>query len=221
MKKEIFFDIIIPLLNDFLKNYEIPSVSLIKKKFNSPFHILISTILSARTKDETTLKVCEKLFNKVQSFNDILKYKNNINELENLLYPIGFYKTKAKNLIKLSEIIINDYKGKIPEKLEELLTLPGVGRKTANLVLALAFNKDGLCVDTHVHRISNRLGIIKTNNPYETEMKLRKILPIKYFEVYNSLLVTFGKNICTPISPKCSICPINIYCKKVNVKKKR
>ncbi|MCX8058069.1 MAG: endonuclease III [Spirochaetes bacterium] len=220
-KFESFFDTIIPILEKKLNKYEMPSVSTIKEKLNTPFHILISTILSARTKDETTLKVSEKLFNTIKTFNDILNYKKNPEELEKLIYPVGFYKVKAKNLISLSEIIINNYKGNVPNNLEDLLSLPGVGRKTANLVLALAFGKDGLCVDTHVHRISNRLGIIKTKNPTETEMKLRKILPLKYYEVYNRLLVTFGKIICTPISPKCSICPIIKYCKKVNVKKNR
>jgi|YNPMSStandDraft_1061717.scaffolds.fasta_scaffold00351_17 endonuclease III len=218
---KIFFDEIIKILEIELKKYEIPSVSNIKEKYKSSFHILISTILSARTKDETTLKVCEKLFSKISSFNDLLKYENNIEHLEKLLFPIGFYRTKARNLIKLSKIIQKNFNGKIPDNIDDLLKLPGVGRKTANLVLALAFNKDGLCVDTHVHRISNRLGIIKTKNPYQTEMELRKILNKEYYEIYNSLLVTFGKNICTPLSPKCSICKINNYCKKVGVKKSR
>ena len=142
-------------------------------------------------------------------------------KIEELIYPVGFYRVKAKRIKEISKIIIERYGGKVPDNLEELLTLPGVGRKTANIVITQGFNKYGIAVDTHVHRVSNRLGLVKTKTPEETEVKLREIIPKKYWIELNDLFVSFGQNICTPISPRCSICPISKYCDKVGVKTHR
>ncbi len=172
-------------------------------KDKDPFKILISTIISARTKDEVTEEVSKKLFKVINSVEDILKIDDK--KLEELIYPAGFYRVKAKKIKELAKILIDKYNGKVPDSMEELLKLPGVGRKTANLVLSLAFDKDGICVDTHVHRICNRWEIVDTETPEETEMVLRKKLPKKYWKDINNLLVVFGREICN-VRPKCNIC---------------
>lgn len=213
------FSEIIQKLSSYFQNENLPSVSKIKEEGASVFEILISTIISARTKDEVTYKVSRRLFS-VANNPEKLSLLNE-DQIASLIYPAGFYKVKAKNIKRTSQILYENYNSKVPEKMEELLKLPGVGRKTANLLLAVGFNKEGLCVDTHVHRISNRLGVVKTSSTYETEMALRLILPKSYWEIYNRLLVTFGQNICTPISPFCSKCVLTRYCKRINVKKSR
>lgn len=213
------FSEIIQKLSSYFQNENLPSVSKIKEEGASVFEILISTIISPRTKDEVTYKVSRRLFS-VANNPEKLSLLNE-DQIASLIYPAGFYKVKAKNIKRTSQILYENYNSKVPEKMEELLKLPGVGRKTANLLLAVGFNKKGLCVDTHVHRISNRLGVVKTSSTYETEMALRLILPKSYWEMYNRLLVTFGQNICTPISPFCSKCVITRYCKRINVKKSR
>ncbi len=158
---------------------------------NNPYHTLISTLLSSRTKDETTLKASNRLFNKAS---DVFKLsKLDESEIRNLIYPVGFYKTKSKQLKNLSKIIIDKYKGKIPSRREELMSLPGVGRKTANLVLSRAYNIPAIAVDTHVHRISNLLGWVKTKTPKQTEIELIKILPKKYWRSINRLFVSIGR----------------------------
>lgn len=217
--KSLIFDTIIPILEKYLKGTTLPAISLLDTEGFSEFELLISTILSARTKDDVTYKASKRLFEKANTPVKIMRLSEQ--QIIELIYPVGFYKTKAKNIKKTSAIIHEKYNDRVPDELEELLKLPGVGRKTANLVIAVAFKKNGLCVDTHVHRISNRLGIIKTRNPEETEMKLREILPKKYWEIYNRLLVSFGQNICKPISPFCNICPISSYCKKIGVRSSR
>ncbi|HPB47060.1 MAG TPA: endonuclease III, partial [Exilispira sp.] len=217
--KSLIFDTIIPILEKYLKGTTLPAISLLDTEGFSEFELLISTILSARTKDDVTYKAARKLFEKANTPVKIMRLSEQ--QIIELIYPVGFYKTKAKNIKKTSAIIHEKYNDRVPDELEELLKLPGVGRKTANLVIAVAFKKNGLCVDTHVHRISNRLGIIKARNPEETEMKLREILPKKYWEIYNRLLVSFGQNICKPISPFCNICPISSYCKKIGVRSSR
>ena len=209
---------IIEILETEYKKFKPPIVTEISKK-KDPFKVLIGTVLSLRTKDEVTHKASEKLFNQADSPQKILKLKEK--EIEKLIYPVGFYKRKAKNIIEISKILIEKYDAKVPDSIDELLKLPGVGRKTANLVITLGYGKYGICVDTHVHRISNRLGLVNTKTPEETEFALRKILPKKYWIKYNDLLVTWGQNICTPISPKCSICKIKDYCDKVGVTKHR
>ncbi len=186
-------------------------------KHSDPFKVLISCILSQRTKDEITENVTKRLFKRVKKPDDLLDIP--LKELENLIYPSGFYRVKAKRLKEISKILIKNYDGKVPDNINELLKLPGVGRKTANIVITKGFNKYGIAVDTHVHRISNRLGIVKTKKPEETEFELRKIVPKKYWIELNDYLVLFGKTICKPIIPHCSICPIENYCEKVNVVK--
>jgi endonuclease III len=195
-------------------NYKVPVVDLIKIQTNDPFKVLIATILSARTKDQTTTEVCKKLFRIVNDIDDFNKFT--IKQIEKLIYPVGFYHTKAKYLKLLPNVLKEKFNNIIPETVEELILLPGVGRKTANLVVAVAFNKPGMCVDVHVHRISNRLGYIKTKTPLESEMALRKKLPLRYWEKYNSVLVAFGQNLCRPISPHCWECPISKYCDYYN-----
>jgi len=192
-----------------------PSVTLVGKKFKSPFLVLISCLLSLRTRDETTLPACERLFARADTMQGMLQIP--VRELQKLIYPVGFYKTKAQRIHDICHDLIDRFGSKVPDDLEQLLTLKGVGRKTANLVLTEGFGKPGICVDTHVHRISNRLGYIKTNTPDATEFALRKKLPPKYWIEYNALLVTWGQNVCKPISPICSSCPVNDICQRVKV----
>lgn len=217
--KNVDINAIYRILSKEVKKYKVPVVDLIEIQTQDPFKVLVATILSARTKDETTAKVCEKLFLGIKNFEDLEKLSEK--EIQGLIYPVGFYKNKTKHLKKLPAVIKDEFNGKIPEDIDDLLKLPGVGRKTANLVRAVAFKKDGMCVDIHVHRISNRLGYVKTKTPFETEMKLREKLPKKYWEKINSLFVAFGQNLCRPISPHCSKCPIIKYCNLVGVKNKR
>ncbi len=189
---------------------ELPFGDRISLEKKEPFLVLIATMLSARTRDETTEIVAEKLFKKILKPSDILKYSEQ--ELAEMIKPVGFYRTKAKNLIKTAKIIIDEYKGKIPDNFDELVKLPGVGRKTANLVLILSFNKNTICVDTHVHRISNRIGFVKTKTPEQTEYALKNILPLKWWKRINTLFVIYGKKVCLPISPKCKTCVIKDNC---------
>ncbi|MCK5630240.1 MAG: endonuclease III [Nanoarchaeota archaeon] len=207
------------ILEKHVLDYDVPVVDLIKIQTGDVFKILIGTILSARTKDETTSSACRRLFSKAGNIEELEKLS--LKDIEKLIYPVGFYKNKAKYLKKLPEVLKEEFDGKIPEAVEHLVKLPGVGRKTANLVAAIAFNKHAICVDTHVHRIMNRLGYVKTITPLETEMALRKKLQKKYWRTINTLLVAFGQNICRPISPHCSVCPIMQYCNKVGVKRSR
>jgi len=206
---------IIETLKKEKKKFKKTAISEIQKT-KDPFRVLISCLLSLRTKDEVTLKASEGLFSVAKTPEEFLNLSTE--KIEELIYPVGFYRVKAKRIKEISKIIIERYSGKVPDNLEELLTLPGVGRKTANIVITHGFNKYGIAVDTHVHRVSNRLGLVKTQAPEETEMELRKIIPKKYWIEFNDLFVSFGQNICTPISPKCSICPISKYCNKVGVR---
>lgn len=198
--------------------HRMPVVDLIEIQTKDPFKVLVATILSARTRDETTALAAQRLFSKINSIEDINKF--DIDTIERLIYPVGFFHEKAKNLIKLPIVIQNKFNGQIPQTVEELIDLPGVGRKTANLVVAVAFNKPAICVDIHVYRICNRLGYLDTKNPLQTEMQLRKWLPQKYWITFNSCFVSFGQNTCTPINPHCDHCPIFKYCSRVGVKSK-
>jgi len=213
LTNELFFKTIIDKLEKYFNTEFNPSVSRLKEEGANPFEVLISTIISARTKDEVTYPASVKLFKKANSPEKLAGLTEK--QVADLIYPAGFYKNKAKHIIQTSKIIVEKYGGKVPDRLEDLLNLPGVGRKTANLVLAVGFNKDGLCVDTHVNRISNRLGIIKTKNPFETEMQLRVILPKKFWETYNRLFVLLGQKVCKARKPNCDICPISDNCKKI------
>jgi endonuclease-3 len=187
-----------------------------------PWAVLASTILSLRTKDEVTLAASQRL---LESAPSPAKMRSLSEEaVAALAYPAGFYRTKAANLKKIAEILLDRYGGKVPDDMESLLALPGVGRKTANLVLSEAFDKDAICVDIHVHRISNRLGFFGaggTKDPFETEMALRSILPRKYWKKINSLFVFYGQQICRPVSPYCSKCVIAGHCPRLNVGRSR
>jgi endonuclease-3 len=217
--KKFPFDEMIDTLKTYLKD-DVPVVSRISKsEGGSPFLILVSTLLSLRTKDETTDMAMERLTAKARTPENLLGLS--AEELEKIIYPVGFYRNKARTLQSVSSIIIEKYGGNVPDSIDELLTIKGVGRKTANLVITEAFGKPGICVDTHVHRISNRLGAIVTKGPHQTEEALRRILPKKYWIIYNALLVAFGRRTCQPVSPRCSICPIVNLCRQVGVTRHR
>ncbi len=179
-------------------------------KSKNPFHILIATIISQRTKDEVTYTVANRLFAKYPRPKDLKNADEE--EIASLIYPAGFYRQKAKKIKEVARIIDEEYGGKVPDSIELLLKLPGVGRKTANIVLSRGYDKKVIAVDTHVHRIANRLGWVQTKTPEETEKALMKILPEKYWIEINTLLVMFGRTICRPVAPKCNICPIKEYC---------
>jgi endonuclease-3 len=192
-----------------------PSVTMVGKRWKSPYLVLVSCLLSLRTKDETTLPASERLFRLASTPETMVKLS--IAQIEKAIYPVGFYHTKARRIKDISADLIQRFAGKVPDTLEELLTLKGVGRKTANLVLVEGFDKYGVCVDTHVHRISNRLGYVTTRSPEETEQALRLKLPREYWKEYNALLVLWGQNVCRPVSPKCSECPVADICQRVGV----
>ena len=186
---------------------------------DAPWAVLVTTILSLRTKDEVTSATSAALLAKAPDPQKLLLLGEA--ETARLAYPSGFYNTKAANLQKIAAILIEKYGGKVPPDMEALLELPGVGRKTANLVLTEAFDMYGICVDIHVHRICNRAGWLSTKNPEETEMVLRSILPKKYWKRINGLLVFYGQNVCRPVSPYCSKCRIKEFCSRINVGKSR
>ncbi|MCK5039935.1 MAG: endonuclease III [Candidatus Aenigmarchaeota archaeon] len=205
-------DKIYSILESEFKKYPMPVVDLITIQTKDPYKILVATILSARTKDKTTKEAAERLFKQADSLVSLSKLS--IEKIEELIYPVGFYKNKSEYLHELPKEIQMRFSGVIPSTIDNLVRLPGVGRKTANLVVSMAFNKPGICVDVHVHRICNRLGYVKTNKPYDTEMALRKKLPKKYWTYFNSYLVSFGQHLCRPVGPKCIECPIKEYCEK-------
>jgi len=179
-------------------------------EIHGPFSILIGTILSARTKDESTTRVSKELFKKYKTAKQLANAK--IKDVEKIIKSIGFYHVKARRIIEVSKIIDSQYKGKVPDNLEKLIELPGVGRKTANCVLVYAYEKPAIPVDIHVHRISNRLGLVQTKNPEETEFELMKKIPKKFWLDINDTFVMYGQNICKPISPMCNVCKIKNSC---------
>ncbi len=190
----------------------------IGRKYNA-YEVLISTILSARAKDEVTEIVSEKLFKKYPTIQTLAKADKK--DVIEIIRKIGFYNQKAKYIINTAKIIVKDFNGKVPETMEELTQLPGVGRKVASCVLVYSFKKEALPVDTHVHQLSNRLGWVRTKTPEQTEQKLMKIVPRKHWLSLNNIFVDHGKTICVPVSPFCSKCPVYKYCKRINVKRKR
>ncbi|HOW29913.1 MAG TPA: endonuclease III [archaeon] len=202
--------LIYSILDKEVEKFDLPFAESVHEKYKDPFFVLVATILSARTLDKTTAVVCKGLFEKVKGLEDLEKISQK--ELEKLLYPVGFYKTKAKHLKELPRVVKEKFAGKVPEEIERLLELPGVGRKTANLVVSVAFGKPGICVDTHVHRITNLLEIVNTKTPLETEMELRKILPNELWNKTNYLFVTLGQNVCFSRRPNCQMCPIKELC---------
>ncbi len=219
-KNKIFdFDFVTDVLEKSYITGQAPSVTLITNLKKNPYHILVSTIISLRTKDQVTLSVSNKLFAVADNIEALSGLS--VECLSSLLYPCGFYKTKAANLKKIAGIIIDEYNGKVPDNIDDLLKLPGVGRKTANLVLILGYNRDSICVDTHVHRISNRLGWVNTKSPEETEFALKELLPVKYWRRLNDYMVSYGQVICKPISPFCTKCGLSEWCPKTEVGKHR
>ncbi|NLE65518.1 MAG: endonuclease III [Elusimicrobia bacterium] len=209
----------IRLIRRAVKDLPDPSVTLVGKKWRDPYLVLISCLLSLRTKDETTLPASERLFHLADTPGAMVHLS--VRQIEQAIYPVGFYKTKARRIIGISRDLLKRWAGQVPDTLESLLTLKGVGRKTANLVLTEGFGKPAMCVDTHVHRISNRLGYVRTKSPEETETALRARLPKRFWGDYNSMLVLWGQNVCRPVSPKCSLCPARGICQRVGVGQSR
>jgi len=206
---------VIKILKQVNASFTIPAVTQISNKSSSPFMVLISCILSLRTKDNTTAQASERLFRLAKTPETMSRLSNRT--IEKAIYPVGFYRNKAKVIKNISTELIEKYHSKVPDTIDDLLAFKGVGRKTANLVVTMGYGKPGICVDTHVHRIINRWGYVKTKTPEETEFALREKLPKRYWIIINNLLVTFGQNICKPISPLCKRCRIYIYCNKVGV----
>ena len=184
---------------------------------NDPFKILIGTILSARSRDENTSKIVHKLFQKYKNADELATA--DLNDIKSIIHSIGFYNVKALRIKQVSKIIVEKFDGIVPNQMEDLLGLPGVGRKTANCVLVYAFNKPAIPVDIHVHRISNRIGIVKTQNPKKTEEELVKIIDRKFWLVLNNTFVRYGQNICLPLRPKCEVCNIKDICNYYKSKK--
>jgi endonuclease-3 len=210
---------VIAILRESARAWQPALVDGMGKQQRTPYQILIATILSLRTKDTLTAQIAPKLFGLANNPQAMLRHSPE--EIAEVIYPVGFYRNKAKSILAISQKLIDDYGGNVPADLEALLKLPGVGRKTANLVLTAGFNKPGICVDTHVHRISNRWGYIQTKTPEQTEFALRDKLPQEYWIEYNGLLVSMGQNLCTPISPWCSRCPVSQFCERVGVERSR
>jgi endonuclease-3 len=206
----------IRILRRQVAKWETPIVTLMAETYASPFRVLISCILSLRTQDQTTAVASKRLFALADTPETMRRLAEQ--KIAKTIYPVGFYRTKAKVIRDICETLVRDYRGAVPDEIDELLKLKGVGRKTANLVVTLGYRKPGICVDTHVHRISNRWGYVRTKDPKETEFALRAKLPPQYWIEYNDLLVTFGQQLCRPISPQCTICPVAQLCAKVGVK---
>ena len=212
---------ILASLRQHVANFQLPLIDLIIQEFGKdPYLILIACLLSLRARDLMTIHVCRDLFNKVTTPAALLALP--INELEKIIYRTGYYKTKARVIREVSSALLERFAGKVPDTYESIISIKGVGPKTANLVLGMGFGVPGICVDTHVHRISNRLGLISTHTVEQTEATLKKILPQENWIEYNKLLVMWGQNVCAPISPRCSVCPLQAMgCRRLGVKKFR
>lgn len=208
-------DTVISLLEEEVRGLQVPVVDLIATQTKDPFKVLVATILSARTKDEVTAAAARRLFARALTPEELATLS--VTELEELIYPVGFFRNKAKCLSQLPKALATHFQGKVPSTIEELVTLPGVGRKTANLVRAVAFSLPAICVDTHVHRIMNIWGYVQTTTPLQTEMALREKLPQQYWLRINSLLVAFGQAVCRPIAPHCDVCRIKPFCPQLGV----
>ncbi len=212
-------DEIMERLESAVAAWHTPAVTIVSQRYGDPFKVLVSCILSLRTKDTTTGPAAERLFLLADTPAAMSSLSQDM--LEKAIYPVGFYRTKATQIRALCRQLVAEYDGRIPDAIDALLKFKGVGRKTANLVLTLGHGLPGICVDTHVHRICNRWGYVQTRNPEETEFRLREILPLKYWSRINDLLVSFGQNLCKPVSPFCTKCPIYQYCRRCNVIKNR
>ena len=191
------------------------AVGIVAKESRDPFRVLISCLISLRTKDEVTGEASARLFRLAGTPRTMVDLP--AATIARTIYPAGFYRTKAATIREICRTLLDRHDGKVPDTMDDLLALKGVGRKTANLVLTIGFGKPGICVDTHVHRISNRLGIVATKTPEQSEFALRQALPPRYWIPYNDLLVTFGQNVCKPISPHCSACPVRRLCPQLGV----
>jgi endonuclease-3 len=209
----------ITLLREQYKTWKTPAVTIVAQCDGSPFKVLISCIISLRTKDEVTALASARLFARAAT-PEAMRLLS-VDEISGLIYPAGFYRTKASQIVEISRIIVDEYGGKVPDNIDNLLKFKGVGRKTANLVLTLGFGKQGICVDTHVHRICNRWGYVATKSPDKTEMALREKLPAEYWIEINDLLVAFGQNHCHPVSPFCSTCKLTEICERKGVRVSR
>lgn len=219
LTRDVDIDRFVLLIEANYRRWNPPIITFIANRGATPFEVLVSTLLSLRTKDEVTGAAARRLFAVARTPQAMVRLTRG--EIEKRIYPVGFYPTKAERLLAVSRILLEQYDGKVPDTLEELTALPGVGRKTANLVLVEGYGIPAICVDTHVHRISNRIGYVKTKRPDETEQALRKKLPKKHWIRYNELLVAFGQAVCRPVSPFCSRCPVAAMCPRVGVDRHR
>jgi endonuclease-3 len=210
---------VMAVLRQAVEPYQKPLVDGMAEEHSSPFRVLVATILSLRTKDTMTTVVAERLFAEADTPNGVIAMGET--RLSEVIYPVGFYRNKARTLIQVCTILREEYGGAVPDTLDALLALPGVGRKTANLVLTRGFGKLGICVDTHVHRICNRWGYLETKTPEKTEFALRERLPEEYWIPINGWLVTWGQHVCHPTSPRCSQCPLLKWCGQVGVTRHR
>ena len=216
-----YFDKIFSLFSSRLAELgsPLPSVSLIAEERNDPYRVLVSTVISLRTKDSVTLEASERLFRIAPDIRTLAS--TSAETIAETIRPAGFYKRKGEQLRKIAEILMEEYGGMVPADMDRLLSLPGVGLKTASLVLNLGFGIDAICVDCHVHQIANRIGWVDTKTPEETEKELRRILPRRFWIPLNELLVRYGQKVCTPISPHCSDCPIADSCRRKGVERSR
>lgn len=207
--------IVIAILREEYIAWQKPAVTVVAQCERNPYKVLVSCIISLRTKDAVTAMASERLFERAGT--PVAMAGLSADEIASLIYPAGFYRNKSEQILEISRRLISEYDGIVPDKIDELLKFKGVGRKTANLVLTLGFGKQGICVDTHVHRICNRWGYISTRSPEESEMALRVKLPAEYWIAINDLLVAFGQNLCHPVSPRCSSCRLINICGRVGV----
>jgi endonuclease-3 len=206
---------VVRILRRKVPQWQTPIVTLMAETYESPFRVLISCILSLRTQDATTARASHRLFGLADTAQSMMQLPTKT--IEKAIFPVGFYRIKAKTIRDICRTLVAQYGGRVPDEIDDLLKLKGVGRKTANLVVTLGYRKPGICVDTHVHRISNRWGYLKTATPEKTEFALREKLPQQYWIEYNDLLVSFGQQLCRPISPLCSQCPVSRYCARKGV----
>ena len=209
----------IRILRGEVRRWKAPAVGVIAEESRDPFQVLISCVLSLRTRDGTTEAASRRLFAIARTPERMARLS--VGRLQKAIYPVSFYRTKSRSILSLCRDLVARFGGRVPDTIDELLTLQGVGRKTANLVVTVAYGKPGICVDTHVHRISNRWGYVKTRSPEETEMALRALLPRRHWVTFNDLLVPYGQNLCTPLSPFCSRCALASFCARVGVGRSR
>ncbi len=209
----------IRILRREVRRWKAPAVGIIAEESRDPFQTLVSCVLSLRTRDETTEAASRRLFAIAKTPERMAKLT--ARRIEKAIYPVSFYRVKARSIRSLCQDLVERFGGRVPDTIDELLTLQGVGRKTANLVVTVAYGKPGICVDTHVHRISNRWGYVKTKSPGETETALREVLPRRHWVTFNDLLVPYGQNLCTPLSPFCSRCALTPFCARVGVGRSR